>query len=285
MILVIGGTGRIGGEVVRLLQDQGEAFTAMVRSRGKAETLQSQGVETVIGDLADLASLVPVMKGVASLFLLTPGVADQADLQLNAIEAAESAGVGFIVKVSALGADPDSPIKIQRDHAEVEECLTASGVPHTLLRPGSFMQNLLASAGSIREAGEFYGSSGDGKIAMIDSRDIATVATAVLTGEGHAGSIYTLTGPEALSNPEVSGVLSAELGRDVRYVNVPGEAFGRGLLEAGLPEWLVHDLLMLDEAYASGEDDPVTDDVARVTGQPARPFAEFVREHRDVFSS
>ena len=126
MILVAGGTGMTGGEVVRLLQERGEPFTAMVRSVAKAEALQGAGIDTVVADLADRASLGPAMKGVESLFLLSASVADQADLQLNAIEAAEMAGVGFIVKVSALGADPESPLSLGRAHAEVEEGLAAS---------------------------------------------------------------------------------------------------------------------------------------------------------------
>ena len=173
MILVAGATGTTGGEVVRLLQEQGEPFTAMVRSAAKAEALQAAGIDTVVADLADRASLGLAMKGAESLFLLSASVADQADLQLNAVEAAEKASVGFIVKVSALGADPDSPLALGRAHADVEEGLAASGIPHAILRAGSFMQNFLGSAETIRDQDQFYGSSRDGKIAMIDARDIA----------------------------------------------------------------------------------------------------------------
>jgi len=283
MILVAGGTGMTGGEVVRLLQERGEPFTAMVRSVAKAEALQGAGIDTVVADLADRASLGPAMKGVESLFLLSASVADQADLQLNAIEAAEMAGVGFIVKVSALGADPESPLSLGRAHAEVEEGLAASGVPHAILRPGSFMQNFLLTAEMIRDQDQFYGSSGDGKIAMIDARDIAAVAVALLTAEERTGGIYTLTGPEALSNAEAAAVLSDVVGREIRYVNIPGDAFKAGLLEAGLEGWLADDLTILNELFAEGSEARVTDDVDRVTGRPARTFGQFVADCADAF--
>jgi uncharacterized protein YbjT (DUF2867 family) len=283
MILVAGATGTTGGEVVRLLQEQGEPFTAMVRSAAKAEALQAAGVDTVVADLADRASLGLAMKGAESLFLLSASVADQADLQLNAVEAAEKASVGFIVKVSALGADPESPLAIGRAHADVEEGLAASGIPHAILRPGSFMQNFLGTAETIRGQDQFYGSSGDGKIAMIDARDIAAVAVALLTGEEHTGGVYPLTGPEALSNTEAAAVISEAVGREIRYVDVSGDAFKAVLLEAGLEEWLADDLVTLNDMFAEGAEARVTDDVERVTGRPARTFAQFMTGCADAF--
>ncbi len=278
-----GATGTTGGEVVRLLQEQGEPFTAMVRSAAKAEALQAAGVDTVVADLADRASLGLAMKGAESLFLLSASVADQADLQLNAVEAAEKASVGFIVKVSALGADPESPLALGRAHADVEEGLAASGIPHAILRPGSFMQNFLGTAETIRGQDQFYGSSGDGKIAMIDAWDIAAVAVALLTGEEHTGGVYPLTGPEALSNTEAAAVISEVVGREIRYVDVSGDAFKAVLLEAGLEEWLADDLVTLNDMLAEGVEARVTDDVERVTGRPARTFAQFVAGCADAF--
>lgn len=283
MILVAGGTGTTGGEVVRLLQEQGEPFTAMVRNAARAEELQAAGIDTILADLSDPASLATAMKGAESLFLLSASVANQADLQLNAVEAAETAGVGFIVKVSAVGADPESPLALGRAHAEVEEGLAASGVPHAILRAGSFMQNFLGSAETIRSQDQFYGSSGDGKIAMIDARDIAAVAVALLTSEKPTGGVFTLTGPEALSNAQAAAVISDVVGREISYVDVPGDVLKVGLLEAGLEEWLVDDLVTLNAAFTGGAGEGVTDDVERLTGRPARTFAQFVADCADAF--
>jgi uncharacterized protein YbjT (DUF2867 family) len=283
MIMVAGGTGTTGGEVIRLMQEKGEPFMAMVRSAANADKLQAKGIDTILADLSDPASLSPAMKGVESFFLLSASVSNQADLQLNAVEAAEVAGVGFIVKVSVVGADPDSPLTLGRAHAEVEEGLAASGVPHAVLRAGSFMQNFLGSADTIKSQDQFYGSSGNGKIAMIDARDVAAAAVALLTSQEPTGGVFTLTGPEALSNAEAAAVISEVVGREIRYMDVSGDALKAGLLDAGLEEWLVDDLVALNKAFAGGAGEGVTDDVERLTGRPARTFAQFVADYAGAF--
>jgi uncharacterized protein YbjT (DUF2867 family) len=283
MIMVAGGTGTTGGEVIRLMQEKGEPFMAMVRSAANADKLQAKGIDTILADLSDPASLSPAMKGVESLFLLSASVSNQADLQLNAVEAAEVAGVGFIVKVSVVGADPESPLTLGRAHAEVEEGLAASGVPHAVLRAGSFMQNFLGSAETIKSQDQFYGSSGNGKIAMIDARDVAAAAVALLTSQEPTGGVFTLTGPEALSNAEAAAVISEVVGREIRYMDVSGDALKAGLLDAGLEEWLVDDLVALNKAFAGGAGEGVTDDVERLTGRPARTFAQFVADCAGAF--
>ena len=283
MILVAGGTGTTGGEVIRLMQEKGEPFMAMVRSAANADKLQAKGIDTILADLSDPASLSPAMKGVESLFLLSASVSNQADLQLNAVEAAETAGVGFIVKVSVVGADPESPLTLVRAHAEVEEGLAASGVPHAVLRAGSFMQNFLGSADTIKSQDQFYGSSGNGKIAMIDARDVAAAAVALLTSQEPTGGVFTLTGPEALSNAQAAAVISEVVGREIRYMDVSGDALKAGLLDAGLEEWLVDDLVALNKAFAGGAGEGVTDDVERLTGRPARTFAQFVADCAGAF--
>jgi len=145
------------------------------------------------------------------------------------------------------------------------------------------MQNFLGSSETIRNQDQFFGSSGDGKIAMIDARDVAAVAVALLTSDEPTGGVYTLTGPEALSNAEAAAVISDVVGREIRYVDVPGDALKAGLLDAGLEEWLADDMVTLNAAFAGGAGEGVTDDVERVTGRPARTFAQFVADCADAF--
>jgi uncharacterized protein YbjT (DUF2867 family) len=279
MILVTGGTGTTGGELVRLLHGIDAGFRVMVRNPEKGRELEERGIGTVPGDLTDPESLSQAMGGVDALFLLSPAVENQAQLQINAVNAAIGAGVRYIVKVSALGAALDSPLTLGRAHAEVEQALAESGIEHTILRPGSFMQNVLKSADPIRERGEFYGSSGSGRDSLIDARDIASVAFTALTSEGHAGKLYTLAGPEALSNEDVARILTDTLGKSVRYVDLPGQAYRGGLVEAGLPEWLADDLVAIDGFVAQGHGAEPNGEVETLTGRPARTFGTFATEY------
>jgi uncharacterized protein YbjT (DUF2867 family) len=133
-----------------------------------------------------------------------------------------------------------------RQHADSEDYLRASGVACTSLRPNGFMQNFVNyHAPTINTQGVFYGSQADGKVSHIDIRDIAAVAVKVLTGDGHEGKAYTLTGREALSNARIAEILSDGTGREIRYVDLPPEQFKQALLAAGTPEWSADALIDL----------------------------------------
>ena len=145
-------------------------------------------------------------------------------------------GRPHVVKFSGLGAGV-ADTAIQRQHAETDALLQASGLPYTILRPNSFFQNLLLSAGTIKDHGAFYLPMRDGKQSLVDVRDVATVAVKVLTEPGHEGQVYEITGPESLSYAEVAATLSRVLGRPVRYVDVPPEVARDSMLRAGMPPW------------------------------------------------
>jgi uncharacterized protein YbjT (DUF2867 family) len=156
----------------------------------------------------------------------------------------------------------------------------------TMLRPHVFMQNLLDQAGRIRSRGEVRAASGDGRIPFVDTRDIADAAAAVLTGDGHAGRTYVLTGGVALDYDQVAAAIGAATGRTVEYVaERPEEA--RARLEAeGLPDWLVDSRLALAAYHrAGGETARVTRDVFEVTGHPPRSIAQFAYDHRPAFTA
>lgn len=285
MILVTGGTGVIGGELVRLLAARDVAFRALVRRRESAEALDQRGVPTVSGDFADAKSLDAAMRGATSVFLLTPPVEDQAQLQAQAIRTAKAAGVQYLVKISAVGASPTSPAKLGRDHAEAEQATKDCGIAYTILRPHSFMQNLLGMAQTIAAKGEFYGAAGRGRIAMVDARDIALVAAHLLTSDAspHHGQTYELTGPDALSFGDAAAILTTALGREIRYVDLKGEELKAGLTQFGLPDWLAEDLVTLHTIYKAGHGAAVSHAVERIIGEPARPFSTFVTDHQQAF--
>ena len=217
---------------------------------------------------------------------LTPASEQMAEQEKALVRAAQDvAPTAHVVKLASAGVDApgDSPVRFLREHQEVVRALADSGLPHTVLAPGSFMQNLLAQAASVQAEGVLRASVGDGAVSHVDVRDVAAVAAHVLTSEGHEGATYTITGPEALTYTQVAETMSRVLGREVRYEQVSPEQQRSALLTAGVPEWLAEGLLELGEVSRSGGAAGVTDEVQKATGTPARSLEEFVAEHRAVF--
>jgi uncharacterized protein YbjT (DUF2867 family) len=284
MILVTGSTGKVGSELVRQLSAKGARVRALVRDPAKGAALEAPGVEIARGDLGDPASLDAAMQGIERVFLLSSVDQQQAELQGNVVQAAKRAGVRHVVKLGAAGTSLDSPITVARLHAQTEKDIEASGIPYTFLKPALFMQFLVGHAPTIKSDGAFYMPMRDGKVPMVDLRDIATVAATVLTTSGHEGKAYTLTGPEALSMSEAAQKLAAAIGKPVEYVDVPPDAARQAMIAQGIPEWFVEDLLELMEVFAAGYAAAVSLDVKNVTGR-ARTFDEFARDFARAFKA
>ena len=281
MIGVTGATGTIGRALVDRLRSAPVGVRAYSRRPETAETADDgREVDWMEADLAEPAGLVRAFGGVERLFLLTGNTADMVRLQKNAIEAAVTAGVEHVVKLSALGATDHSRSVIGLWHYNVERELRDAGPEWTILRPHHFMQNLLDPTVFDRDAGRVYSASGDGRIPFVDTRDIAAVAAEILTSGGHGGRTYTLTGPEAASYGEVTGVLADVLDRDLEYVPESEDEAWRRLRDAGMPTWRVAALLAI-AAYqrAGGPTERTTDDVERITGRPPIGVRTFAEDH------
>jgi uncharacterized protein YbjT (DUF2867 family) len=283
MIMVTGATGTIGKEVVKELRGMDARFRVVARDPKKARKLLGD-VQIVRGDLGDRGSLDAAFEGGTKLFLLGPGSPTQVADQHNAIEAANAAGITHVVRSSAFVSDTESTVPLGRWHGQTDEELRRSGLKWTILQPEAFMQNLLGSVGTIKQQGAIYGTSKDGKIAMIDARDIARVAAHALVDSEHEGKTYVLTGPEAVDYAQVAETFSHVLGRPVKYVDLSPEQARLGMLGTGLPEWLVDILLGLSSIYAAGRGAQVTDAVEHVGGAKPRTIAEFVRDHVLAFA-
>ena len=285
MILVVGGTGTIGSEVVRLLQEAKLPFKALVRDATKARELNARGVQTAAGDLREPRTLPAALGGVDKVFVVTPLVPDQVQMRAALITAAKTAGVKHFVMSTGIGAAPDSPVQIGRWHGENQKQVQESGMAWTFVQPGFFMQNLLMYAQAIREKGEFYMPLGEGKVGWIDARDIAAVAVQALTTPGHENQAYPLTGPQALSGAEVAAALSAAAGRPVRYVAITLEQAKQAMTGMGMPESLADAMNELYALAPPGYLAGVLDTVPKVTGRPARTFAEFAKAHAAAFGA
>jgi uncharacterized protein YbjT (DUF2867 family) len=283
MILIVGATGLVGSATLKQLTARGVPVRALVRSPEKAATLAGPGVATIVGDLEQPGSLDVALDGVTRALLISPLHPRQVGWQGNFVEAARRAGAVHIVKLSGLGTALDSPLRSGRWHAQTERHIADAGLPFTCLHPPFFMQNLLRSAAVIAAQGVLVAAMRAGKIAMVDARDVAAVAVAALTSDGHVGKTYTITGPEALSFQEVAHKLAAALGKSVTYQDVPLATVRQELAVADIPEWLVDVRMEFATALRNGYAATVTDTVQAVTRQPARTFDAFAREHAALF--
>ncbi|WP_216214548.1 SDR family oxidoreductase [Amycolatopsis aidingensis] len=284
-LLLTGATGTVSGALIDALEHSGLRLRALVRDESKAPPLRERGVDVVLGDLGDPRSLPRAFAGVQDLWLLTPNDPRAPEHSMNAVWAARQAGVERVVRLSAVRAAADAPTRSGRLHALSDHELQRSGLSWTILRPHWFMQNLLNEAGDIAAEGAFRLSMGEGRLGMIDTRDIAELAARVLTDgpELHHGRIYTPTGPHPISFTEVARLLGEVLERPVRYVPTAAEDKERRLLGFGVPNWIAGMLTEYAQAYASGWGDFTTTDFLDVTGRDPRSFAEFARDHADAF--
>jgi uncharacterized protein YbjT (DUF2867 family) len=279
-ILVTGATGKIGREVVRQLKVKGGTVRALVHSADKGKDLEQSGVQVHYGDLGRSESIAEALAGAAALFLLSPVHASLAEREREIIKAAGRAGVRHVVLLSGRGAVLDSPSALVRMHAQSELALRDSGLAHTILRPDYFMQNMLGHAASIRARGGFQSTFIEAQQCMIDCRDIAAVAVAALTEEGHEGKSYDLTGPHALSMLQAAERLATGLGKPVSCTEISPEQLRAGMLAMGVPEWLVKDMTA---ASNLGERLPPTSLVADITHRPPISFDQFVRDYAYAF--
>src|ERR1700716_2479100 len=135
------------------------------------------------------------------------------DVQTNFIDAARKAGVKHIVKLSGIMPELNSAFRFARMHGEIEQRLEASGIAFTHLRAGEFMPAYFRQVPMIAARGAIFLPMEDARIASIDVGDIAEIAAKVLTGPGHEGRIYPLTGPAALNTTEGAAKLSAAHGK------------------------------------------------------------------------
>lgn len=283
MILITGANGSNGSELVKLLAARNVPVRAMVRNVSRADALSSPSVEVVEGDFDAPETLSAALSGVERAFLLTPSSERAQEQQLAFVEAAKQSGVKHIVKLSQLDADTNSSARFLRYHAAVEQAIQASGMAYTFLRPNLFMQGVLNFKPTIVAQNAFYAAAGEGKVSVVDVRDIAEVAFAALTESGHEGESYDITGPQALTHAEMAAYLSTALGRQVAFVDVAPEAMRAALLGIGFPVWQADGLLEEYALWSQNEAAIVTSDVENATGKAPRSFEVFARDYAPAF--
>ena len=275
-ILVTTPSGKVGRELVEILNVRGVALRLGAHSVERTRQAYP-GLEVVRLDYGDAASVLAAVRGVDAVYLASPGDFP-AEPEKRLIDVAKTGSVKKIVKLSAMGVEAtDVPLR------QVEKHLEGSGLAYAILRPTWFMQNFSTAHAAAIRAGTLAEPAATAKTAFIDARDIAEVAAAALTGPGHDGRAYTLTGPELLDRNDVVAAISKEIGRTVKYLPVTDEQF-RAAVKGALSPSYVELLSSLYAGARAGYTERKTDDVEKLLGRAPRSFAQFVRDHRAVWA-
>jgi len=278
MILVTGATGNVGRNVVSQLLDRGAAVRALTRDPDSAGLPDE--VDAVRADFTDPDSLDGHLEGVESVFLVWPFLtAEGASAVLDTV----AKRAYRIVFLSSMAVRDDLEQKTDPIfHADIERLIERSGLEWTFVRPGGFATNTLGWVEQIRADGVVRWPYGAAARSLIHERDIAAVAVRALTGDGHGGAKYVLTGPQTLTQVEQVHTIGEVIGRPLRYEEVSPAVARQQLLGAwGNPSFV--DGALKYWATLVTEPEPITATVEEVTGTPARTFREWAVDHADDF--
>lgn len=267
MILITGGNGVVGRRVAELLLQDNVPVTTVTRQTG---------------DLFSPQWIKPDLEGVEAI-QISPRATGPGLEALLAL--AVEQGVRRAVLLSATTVEhPAGEARFADQFRRAEELVTGSGLEWTVLRLADFAANALAWVPQVRAGDVVRGAYGKAATSPIHETDIATVAAQALLGNGHAGSVHTLTGPESLDQYEKVRLIGAATGRTLSFQELPPEQVRQGLLAQGLPEEVPARLLgsLADYAVSAG---PTTSTVEDLLGRPALTFADWARDHASAFGA
>ncbi|MFG2712588.1 SDR family oxidoreductase [Streptomyces goshikiensis] len=277
-IVVTGATGALGRLVVEELLGRvpADRLAVVVRNEEKAADLAERGIDVRIADYDDAASLAGAFHAGDRVLLISGSEVGRRVPQHTAvIEAAKAAGVAQLAYTGILGG-PEADFDLAAEHKVTEQAILDSGLPYTFLRNGWYHENYTGNLGTVLEHGAVVGSAGAGRVASAARADYAAAAAVVLTGDGHLGRVYELSGDTAWSLAEYAAEVAAQAGRAVSYTEVPAEAHLSILTGAGLPEGFAALLVDVDAAISRGRLAGTGGDLSRLIGRPTTPVAEAI---------
>lgn len=283
-VLVTGAAGNVGSEVVRALLRRGAHVIAADHLEHRVKDMFGPGVTAARLDLRDSSTWTPTLAGADRLFLVRPpAIADVENNLLPFIDFARSRGVDHIVFLSVAGAGQNKVVP----HHKVETHLRSRGDHHTNLRPGFFAQNLAtAYRDDIVAHDRIYVPAGDEPVNWIDVRDVAEVAALILCEpEKHRGQSYTLSGPSPVPWSEVTGALTAALGRPIRYEPASILGYVRHLSEKGLPPGAIFVQTILHVLLRFGQGATADPTLERLLDRPARSVRHYITDSAPLWAN
>lgn len=298
-IVVTGASGQYGRLAVEMLMARTapENLILITRSPKKLAGFAARGAIVRRGDFDEPESLPAAFAGGERLLLISgTRVGARVAQHKAAIDGAAAAGVRHIVYTSFIGIDdPANPAEVRRDHIETERLIRASGLAWTMLRDAHYADAMIVMAGpGVMRTGQWISNAGDGREAMVWREDCAECAVAVLTGAGHEGRTYDITGPELQSFAEVAALMSEITGRAIAYVAIDDAAQYAMFDAMGVPRrpvddhyvggipWNSDDMVSFGRAIREGFLEICTDDVERLTGRPARSVRRMIEENAQM---
>ncbi|QEV19585.1 SDR family oxidoreductase [Streptomyces alboniger] len=278
-LVITGATGHLGRLVIEGLLTAGVPageIAAVVRDKDRAADLAERGVELRAADYNAPETLRGAFAAGDRVLLVSSSEVGRRVAQHGAVvDAAREAGVALLAYTSILGG-PDADFDLAAEHKVTERLIVESGLPYTFLRNGWYHENYTEHLAPVLEHGTVIASAGEGRVASAARADYAAAAVAVLTGEGHEGKAYELSGDVAWSMAEYAAEVAAQSGKGISYTDVPAERHLAVLTGAGVPEPMAAILVDVDAAVGRGRLAGTTGDLARLIGRPTTPLADAV---------
>src|SRR5690349_8966046 len=273
LILVTGATGNIGSSIAKHLERLGKQFRLLARDPNKLSDFPT--ADKVKGDYGNVESLDRAFAGVCSAFIVSgyaePG--ERAKLHRKAFQAAQRAGVRYLIYLSTLGASPNSCFPMSRDHYESEQYLKATGVPHAILQD-SFYSELAVQM--FNDEGVMKGPGGRGKVSWVGREEVAEAASKLLASDKPLLGTFPMTGPSSLDLAETAALLSSLTHRALRYEDEPVAAAREWRSKLGVPAWEVDTWVGSYEAIAAREFELVDPALSTILGRPASDLATYI---------
>jgi uncharacterized protein YbjT (DUF2867 family) len=269
--LVIGSSGTVGTELVKILKSKGQS-TALATSKKELKPGQ------VHLNLLNHEGLEQAFENVDRLFLLSPpGYINQDQLLIPVLEMAKRKKVKKVVLMTAMGANAvdTAPLRLVELHLE------KSGLSYNIIRPNWFMQNFNTFwIHGINTDGKIYLPVAKARGSFIDARDIAAVAAELVLSDKFNNQDFDLTGSDVINHDQVADILSTTTGRKIAYQEIEPAKMQASLLGAGLPKDYTDFMLMILDFFKQGYAERTTDAVEKITGKKPISFKKYAEDYK-----
>lgn len=279
-ILVTGASGQLGRAVLNHLlatfNVEPARIIAVTRDPARLADLAAAGVTVRTGDFADPASLPGAFAGADKVLIISGSDIGQRLAQHTAaVDAAVKAGARRLAYTSMPNPEPGNAVVFAPEHYGTEQAIRETGLPYTIFRNGWYQENLLMGLPQALASGQWYTSSGQGRVAHAARDDMAAAIAGALASEEGESVTYTLTGSEALTTDEIAARASKALGRPLQVVHVTDEQLAAGMKQAGVPDAYIPMLVSFDTNTRQGGIDIVTGDIRKLSGRAPAPIEAF----------